>query len=159
MIELVAQAVTDELNNGTWSKDFTAVRSYADWDVALEGTACNLICDVVPVTYEDANLEDRGAVLWVCPVDVVFRRLMSDHVDKKTGRLNVAAVDDYVAFNREIYLHFMRSTRIQEEFKRTSQEWVSAYGRVGEALDSLLRTHHQWTGVFRLTYSVTDDLG
>ena len=157
MIELVAQAVTDELNNQTWSKPFTAVRSYAEWDIALDESQRNvgtLYCDVVPVTYEAADLEDRGTVLWQNPVDVVFRQLLHKQRDNAT-------IDSLVAFNREVYLHFMQAQRIDSNgyFKRTSQQWITAYGRVDSVTESVLRLQNQWTGVFRLTYGASDGLG
>ena len=157
MIELVAQAVTDELNSRTWSKKFTAIRSYAEWDIALdqEKSECGkLFCDVVPVTYESADLESRGAVTYLCPVDVVFRQLLHTTRDNAT-------IDSLIAFNREVYTHFMKPTRIDTDgkFVRQSQAWVTAYGRVDNVTESVLRLQNQWTGVFRLTYAGSDTIG
>jgi hypothetical protein len=155
----VADAVANELNANNFGQQFTARRSYADWDIALEETPATkgkLYCDVVPVTYESADREDRGAIRYLVPVDVVFRKLVPSSARVPDGCVSNEFIDCLVEFNEGVYEHFMATApRIDPAAKLVEQTWITAYGRIDAATESMLRLQSQWTGVFRLTYAVT----
>ncbi len=134
----VADGVADELNAATFSKEFCAERSYADWDIALEEndeTRGKLHCDVVPVTYVSADREYRAGIAYQVPVDVVFRKLVPPTARTASGRIDPAYIDDYVEFNESVYEYFMQPKALDSYSAAAllAPAWVTAYGRVDGA--------------------------
>ena len=153
----VAQGVTDDLNNNQdkFTLPFCAVRSYADWEIPLENADPGKIyCDVVPVTFVAADREARAFIAYETPVEVVFRVQVDPQWRGSSDRIPVKHLDPYQTFVEGVY-EFMMAPRALVAYPAAAciaQAWVTSYGRVDGATESILRLQNQWTSAFRLTY-------
>ena len=69
----IADAVVTALEAATLSKSIDPIRSYAEWDEALEEFD-ELHVDVVPLqTGPTTELDDRGSVEYACEIDIGVR--------------------------------------------------------------------------------------
>ena len=144
-------------------------RSYADWDLPLEEVPPpnlgRLLCDVVPAGASvKTELEDRGAIKYKVPVDIVLRLKFGPNI---AGRLDVAAVDPYVELVEQIHAYFCGErmalavpddglTPLTTEEEQQSMSWESTDILAAYRKDHL-RQYRQFTGIVRVTFSFTKD--
>lgn len=110
----VAEAVTAEINAAVAAEvfsigEFTAERSYVDWDAEfkdLEGMAVDVVFVMSPRD-EDVDLNAAGELLYQVSVDVVVRKRFTQ-ADRRTNssRLKNEAVDPLILLLLEIHEHF-----------------------------------------------------
>lgn len=147
-----AGAVLTALEDESFSQDFEPKRSYADWDLPLEGSE-GLHVDVVPVNAPDFELESRGSISYAPQVDIVIRKQLSQEEQDVDGGLVVSVIDALVYLVEEIAEFFVTDRFSQIEsiiWLRT--QILAAYKA------SHLRQYHQFTGIIRLTFSATTDV-
>ena len=144
----IADAVTTALASGTFSKQFTPVRSYAEWDDALEDLN-ELHVDVVPLqTGPATTLQERASVEYSCQVDIGVRyRFGTSEQESTTGRVDVVEVDGLKLLLQEIAEFFMVD-RLTDTNLATWQEtniqhsWSRPH----------LKNFRQYFGFVRLTF-------
>jgi hypothetical protein len=151
-----ADAVTAELNGHAFALEFTAERSYADWDLALDDEAQRgiLICDVVPVSRVVTDLETSGgSVAYEPATDIVFRKKFEPaDASNDDGRLTLEAVDELVALIEEVTEHFTPCALTATNPPRwKSTEIIAA------VMHKHLREFNQYTGIIRLTFDASTD--
>jgi len=141
--------------------DFTAVRSYAEWDVKLEEMD-SLHVDVVPAGQPVCRLADRGGTIEhqvVAHIGVRkrFRR------DQQTRRFELSEVDDLILITQKISEFFSSDSitgrpRTLSDFPKASWLEEGEGGNRSQILQlcdkAMLRQHSQYTGVVQLVYEV-----
>jgi hypothetical protein len=152
-----SDAVAAELNiptGHTWSLQFIAERTYADFDLPLEDDAIRgkLLCDVVPVSRLITDLESRGgSVAYEPSIDIVFRKKFEPaDAQEDDGRLTKAAVDELVALVEEVNEHFTPTALTTTD----AATWKSTE-IVAAVMHKHLREFNQFTGIIRLTFDAT----
>jgi hypothetical protein len=156
-----AQAVADALNNaiaGTFSKEFEAVRSYADWELPLEeNQGGNLMVDVVPNSQLTTDVETHGSLKYGPAVDVVVRLGLGPERRKASGRFNIEEIDELALFVLEIAQYFAISRfGDSDQFSFDAEvgtKILAAY------MPSHLRQNHQFTGIVRIPFRCSVILG
>jgi len=138
----VADAVAAELNGHSFSQEFTATRTYADWDEELTNSI--LRCDLVPVASMQTDLETRGSVSYLCSVDIGLRKKLDAG---SGGHVTAATVDDLVRLVEEV--HEWTIGRELDIATWDSTVLVAAF------VPEHLRQMNQFTGIVRITYSVS----
>lgn len=146
----IAEAVKEMLNAGTFSQQFCAERSYADWDMELDGEdAETLHVDVCGVTTkQEVELESRGSQSFTVPIDIaVRRRFKASEQDDRTGRVRVALVDALVELVEEIFCLFVpqRLTNFESGVWQSTQIVVNP-NRL------MLKNHREFQGIVRVTF-------
>jgi len=154
----VADGVTAEINAALEAGEFeglqfTAERSYADWkDDELEDLDC-LHVDVVPVRYDNTDLDSRGSVGYVCSVDIGVRKKFGQGDNSQSGRIRKEEVDRLVLLVEQLHEHFCkdllstfedatwRDTKIPTTFSRRH-----------------LRDARLFLGVIRVSFDVSKSL-
>ena len=144
----IADAVTTALAAGTFSKQFTPVRSYAEWDDALEDLN-ELHVDVVPLQTGPQIIHDeRGGVEYTCQIDIGVRyRFGTSEQESMTGRVDVVEVDGLKLLLEEI-AEFFIPVRLSDTnlatWKATDiqQSWSRPH----------LKNFRQYFGFVRLTF-------
>jgi hypothetical protein len=153
----VADAVTAELQTAVDSNEFAGLqfvpeRSYAVWDEELADLDC-LHVDVVPVNYEQTDLDARESVGYVVSVDVVIRQKFSQEKRVQSGKIDPEEIDRLVLFVEELheYLCKLRLTDYDEAIWRETAI-RSAYSR------EHLRTMGMFLGIVRVSFDVSERL-
>jgi hypothetical protein len=128
----------------------TVERSYADWELPLAAPT-PLRIDVVPVASPRTELDARGDVKFLVPVDVVLRKKFERlEQSAATGRLTRDDIDSLVKLVLEIHAFFLaRRLASFEAAIWDSTEILAA------SVPSHLRKQRQFTGVVRVTYDVS----
>lgn len=147
----IAEKIKDALNAANLSQSFTAVRSYADWDEALEDFD-TLHVDVVPVQNGPAtSLDDRSELDYTVEVDVAVRfRFGVTEQDSTTGRVDVDEVDALILLLQEI-AEFFTTDRLTDTNAAIWQgtDIKSSWSR------KHLREMRQFFGFVRVTFLAT----
>jgi hypothetical protein len=109
----IADAVTAEINGQSFSiGEFTAYRSYADWDDKFEDLT-TMAVDVVYVTRDtEIGLDSRGFIGYVCSVDIAVRKVFGPtdregNESNRAGRLKNTSVDPLVTLLEQIHEYFV----------------------------------------------------
>jgi hypothetical protein len=139
----VADAVTAELNGHVFSQEFTATRTYADWDEQL--STYELRSDVVPVASMPTELDTRGSVNYLCSVDIGIRKKLEAG---DSDRVDAEIVDPLVRLIEEIH-EWTIGKELNYDATWESTIFVAAY------VPEHLRQNNQFTGIVRVTYSVS----
>lgn len=150
----IADAVKDALEAGAFSVAIEPVRSYAEWDEALEDLN-TLHVDVVPVqTGPATELETRGEVEYTCEIDIGVRyRFGTSESESSTGRVAVEEVDRLKLLVQEIAEFFM-TDRFDDA---TAGVWQETEIKLGWSRKHL-RQMRQFFGFVRLTFLATRTL-
>lgn len=150
----IADAVTTALNAATLSKSFTAIRSYAEWEEALEDLDA-LHVDVVPLQTGPAfELDDRGSAEYTCEIDVGVRyRFGSESQESATGRVDVDEIDALKQLVQEIAEYFTPD-RFDDA---TAGLWQATEIKLGWSRKHL-RQMRQFFGFVRLTFTATREV-
>lgn len=148
-----AAAVTDALNDataGTFSQDFAAIRSYADWELPLEESAeaDAVFVDVVPVPQLESELETRGSLSYSPAVDVVVRKKLGPEKRDMNGRYALAEIDALVLFVQELAEFF-----VIDQFA-SGERWKQTDIRRAFVPHHLYE-NHQFTGQIRVTFETS----
>lgn len=158
----VAKAIVDDLNadpGGNFGTGFTAVRSYAEWEIALRDVG-ELKVDVVPVAYLLNEMADRnGTLLYQVAVHIGVRKRLRR--DSDTTRFDLAEVDDLVQLTRRLSDWFASDSGRPHELAAYPQAMWIAEGvknnrsEILQTCDKkMLRTGGQYTGVIQVLYEV-----
>jgi len=156
----VADAITTELTTAQTGgvfvglEDFAPERSYADWanDLdALEG----LKVDVVPVSYEQTELVDRGTIGYLCSADVGVRKWFDRSQQGAQNRITRSAIDRLVLFIQELHEFFCKPPDGIGRRLATyeSAVWQETKIRVTYSRKHL-HSHRMFLGIVRVQYSV-----
>lgn len=150
----IADAVVTALSAATFSKDFTPVRSYAEWEDALEDFG-TLHVDVVPLqTGPATELDDRDSVEYTCEIDVGVRyRFGTVEQDSLTGRVDPDEIDACKLLVQEIAEYFM-TDRFDDA---TAGIWQDTEIKLSWSRKHL-RELRQFFGFVRLTFLATRSL-
>lgn len=155
----IADAVTAEINGHTFAiGEFTATRSYADWDEDFKDIQENKpTVDVVFRATTAPELDDRNSLEYVVEIDIAVRqRFGSTARTSENGRLKNAAVDPLVKLLEEIHEYFVSergSTPLEAE---SDAYWQSS--------DVKLWCDHRklraglFYGWVRVTFSISKDI-
>jgi hypothetical protein len=156
----VADAITAELTNAQQAgafvglEPFTPERSYADWESdvqALDG----LHVDVVAATYEGNELGSRGAIHYLCSVDVGVRRWFNrSQSENVSGRIKRDEVDRLVLFVQELNAFFCNSGVGRRLATYEDAVWRATKIRTTYSRKHL-RDHRMFLGILRPTYLVS----
>jgi hypothetical protein len=147
----IADAITAALDTAAFSQAFTPVRSYAEWEDALEDLN-TLHVDVVPVqTGPATELDDRADVEYDCEIDigVRYRFGTADQVSA-TGRVDTAKVDELILLVQEIAEFFM----VDRLADANTAVWQDTEIKLGWSRKHL-RQLRQFFGFVRLTFKAT----
>lgn len=144
-------AVVAALNAETWTESFTAARSYADWDLALETSG--LFVDVVTAagSVETELVDRKGSLDYTVPVHIAIRErfTLAERVEA-TGRIDVAEIDALVELTDDIHAYF--ST---DRFSGSYDDIVWNETRLLICPDRrALREWGQFLGIVELRFSV-----
>jgi hypothetical protein len=156
----VADAIAAELATAQQAgafvdlESFVPERSYADWESDVEALN-GLHVDVVPTAYEGNELGSRGAIHYLCSVDVGVRRWFSRvQSETATGRIKTSEIDRLVLFVQELNEFFLsrgvgRRLATYEEAVWRQTKIRATYSR------KHLRDHRMFLGILRPTYLVS----
>ncbi len=155
-----AQAVTDALVTAlaasSFSQDFAVERSYADWELPLDDAdKGELRCDVVPVNNPKTELDGRTSLGYTLACDLILRqKLNTPHQDAQTGRITLPTVDDLVGLLLELHEFFCvdRFGNL-DDYVWEETEIRAAY------IAKHLREHRQFTGICRIGFSTSREVG
>jgi hypothetical protein len=139
----VADAVAAELNGRVFSQAFTAVRAYADLEEQLSNPGLRV--EVVPVEHVPVDLQTRGSAVYACAADVVVRKKLA-----AAGSSTVKAdeVDALVSLVEELHEWLMMRELAYEA------TWESTV-LISAVVHHHLRQWNQFTGIIRVTYSIS----
>lgn len=164
----VCEAVAEEINGNDWSIGVSAKRSRGDWDLRLsDSSSVNLRCDVVPVTYDDATLDNRDCINWVVPCHVVFRKLITQGDRDSDGAAKNSIIDPLEATVEEVFIHFFQQFQAENSGLSSfpaaaiayEPRWLTLYGIFsGSGEGGTLRNLGQFTSGFELVFEVSEDL-
>lgn len=148
----VADLVTDVLNDAQFGEgvEFTAERSYADWDLMLED-ADELRVDVVPVGHATSDLNSRGNSGYLVTLNIGIRKRFGQaESDQQTGRIDKAEVDRLVLLVEQIhellcsYQQRNLASNVAWRETKITDTYVAAH----------LRQDRQFTGLILCTFHV-----
>lgn len=149
----IADAVKDALVAGVsfGGVAVPAIRSYAEWDEALEDLN-TLHVDVVPLqTGPGTSLEARGEVEYTCEIDIGVRyRFGTADQELTTGRVDTDKVDALKLLVQTIAEFFM-TDRLADTHTASWQETEIKLGWSRKHL----RQMRQFFGFVRLTFMAT----
>lgn len=150
-----AEAVVTALNEaaeGTFSQNFVAERSYADWELPLEDAAPadQVLVDVVPVPQCDSELEDRGHVVYKPGVDIIVRKRITPNNRDGDSRIELAELDALEAFIVQLSNYFTT-----DRFADLADAIWDGTELRRRFVPEHLRRLHQFTGIVRLTFNVS----
>lgn len=153
----VAEALTADLLTAVTADEFTGLTfepewSFADWDDDLSDLDC-LKVDVVPVTYDETDLDARESVGYVVSCDVVIRKKFSQKYRRQDGKIDRDEIAALVLLVEEIheYLCKIRLTDYDEaSWKETTIR--STYSR------KHLRELSMFLGIVRVSFDVSERL-
>ena len=147
----IADDIVAALEVAALSKDIEPVRSYAEWDEALEDFDA-LHVDVVPLQTGPAiELDDRGSLEYTCEIDIGVRyRFGALEQDSQTGRVDLAELDRLKLLIQEIAEYFA-----EDRFSSSPYAvWQATEIKLGWSRKHL-RTMRQFFGFVRLTFLAT----
>lgn len=154
-----SDAVTAALNDRdefTPSIEFTAERSYADWELALNDPYLHI--DVVPVGHSnkrgmESGIDSRSSFAYLPMIDIGIRKRFGADEQTEDGRIVLAEIDNLVALQEEIgeYLTFLEIGDSGDFIWRDTEYRESC---LWETLDS----QRQYLGILRMTYEYVKDL-
>jgi hypothetical protein len=149
-----ADSIVALLQGAALSPAFTVERSYRQWQRAHEvAEGEGLRVDVVPVSGVEAELLGRGDLDYRPRTDIVVRKKFPQtDTTAGTGRIPNAKVDELVGLVTSI--HYLLTARRMAD--RDQAVWIEE-----EILAAYMPSHllkHQFTGVVRVTHSVTVEL-
>ena len=147
----IADAVVTALEAATLSKSIDPVRSYAEWDEALEEFDA-LHVDVVPLQTGPATaLEARAEVDYTCEIDIGVRyRFGTSEQESTTGRVATDEIDAFKLLVQEIAEYFMTDRFADSPYG----VWQETEIKLGWSRKHL-RQMRQFFGFVRLTFSAT----
>jgi hypothetical protein len=143
----VAEALKDQLNAGTYSQSFTAIRSYATRDMKIEELT-GLRVDVVPVIHKDASAMARKQVGYTIDCDIGIRKKFAASDRESDGTIKNSSVDPLVLLLEEIH----ESLIMQRLTTLNNAAWEGSAIRMTYS-PVHLREWGQFTGIARITYS------
>jgi hypothetical protein len=152
-----ADAIAAELNDYTFTPPLEFERTYADWSIALEN-ASTLRGDVVPVQDPECELETRGSLIYRPRYDIVLRKKFAPaDLESVAGhnerRVKKTAVDPLVNLLIDV------NTRLAARLLANDQDAVWEVPQiVAVVVHKHLKQWHQYTGIIRLTYAISQDL-
>jgi hypothetical protein len=150
----IADAVVTALEAATLSKAISPVRSYAEWEEALEDFD-ELHVDVVPLqTGPATELDDRGSVEYTCEIDIGVRyRFGTSEQESTTGRVGIDEVDGLKLLVQEIAELFITDRFADSPFAIWQDTTIKlSWSR------KHLRQMRQFFGFVRLTFLATRSL-
>lgn len=153
----VADAITTELAAAQVAgafvglEAFTPERNYADWATDIEELDL-LRVDAVPVTYAKNELESRGAVEYLCTVDVGVRRWFPLTMRETGGRIVKAKIDRLVLFIQELNEFFCKESG-RRLAAYDAAVWEETKIRITYSRKHLAQ-HQMFLGIVRVGYSV-----
>jgi hypothetical protein len=149
----VADDVTTALNEaaeGTFSREFSAERSYADWELPLEdsgSTDDRVLVDVTPVPPLPTELLTRGHIAYEPAVDVIIRVHLGPERRQANGKFELRELDELVLFTQQIAEFFTVGTlTCGARWKET--EIRRAF------VPKHLHDNHQFTSIVRVTFDI-----
>jgi hypothetical protein len=147
----VADAITAAINAATWSLDFRAERSYADFDDRLTDLE-RIKVDVVPKFDPQIELDTRATTGWELAVDVGVRKLFTQSdIDSTSGKIKLTALDQMVQLVEDL-AQFL----IEDRF--TALNSIGAVWMETRIPALYIRDHlrewSQFTGYIRLVFSL-----
>jgi len=153
----VAEGVTADLLTAVNANTFTGLTfvpewSFAEWDDELADFD-ELHVDVVPVNYDQSELDSRESTGYVVSVDVVIRKKFSQKYRTQNGKIDKEEINSLVLLVEKIheYLCKIRLTDYDEAIWRETNI-RSAYSR------EHLRTAGMFMGVVRVSFDVSERL-
>lgn len=168
----LAQAITDDLQSaaavGTFGLDFGSPNVlWADRTIELETTGV-LRVDVAPVSFE-VGMETRGSWVAQCKYDIgVRKRFNLAEQDIRTGKGSDDDIRSLVKLVSDLLGWFLpvppdcegrRFASIPEAIWVSEPDGSLPYARTPVTIDwDHLRTLHQFTGWFPVTYQVSRDV-
>lgn len=150
-----AQAAVDALNEAdTFSQEFEAERSWADWDLPLEDQPSErereqVRVDAVPFGDITIELETPGTLKYRLTIDIAVRCRLGPERRGPNGRFNNAELDAFALLTQEI-VEFFAVNRIgdSEQFA-----WDSTDGKITTFnVPKHLRENHQYTSIIRVPF-------
>lgn len=135
---------------------FTPERSYADWANDLDELE-GLRVDVVPISYDEAELEGREVVSYLCRSHVGIRKWFPrSQAEGASNRIPQVDIDRLVFFVQELNEFFCQESgrRLSAYPEAVWQETkiVTTYSR------KYLRDNRMFFGLLRVNYSVAKAL-
>ena len=157
-----ADAVVDALNadpQTNFGQVFEAERSYADWELALEDDSNQrgqLKVDVVPVGQLATDIETRATLNYSPAVDVVVRVGLGPERRQADGKFTLEEIDALVLLVQGI-AEFFSINRIGAD---SEFSWNAEVGTkiLAAYKPTHLRQNHQFTGVVRIPFYVSQEL-
>jgi hypothetical protein len=152
-----AEAIKNQLNAETLSLEFKAERSYADWDEKLTDSGI-LHVDVVPITIQAIELEDRSSLKYTTLTHIGIRQRFADTEQNQAGKIDNATIDALVYFTQEITELFAppaaAAGRLVDYNAAVFEEFAPGmhYNR------AMLRQNNQFTAIVRVIHDVTKTL-
>lgn len=146
-----AQAVVDELNEDpetNFGLNFTAERSYADWDLPLEDLD-ELHVDVVPHPQSKTELSVSDTLSYEVRSTILVRKRFGTDFQDNSGRTIVDEVDTLVGVVEAIAEYFVKLVMTND----TDAIW-QAVELPDHYVRDHLREHRQFTGTVRLTHRI-----
>lgn len=157
----LAEAITAELAAASFDGlSFDPVRSYADWELELrELNVLNV--DVVPVAYDETDLDGRGSVGYACSIDIGVRKRFGQSDLEKCGSVVLAEIDRLVLFVQELHEFFIKASS-DTTIGRRLQNYTDASWRETRITSTYSQKHlrdmQMFLGIVRVTYDAGKDL-
>lgn len=160
----VANAVVAKIQDSELEHDFVPERSYADWDLKLEGMDLlelrdidKLRVDVVAhTTQQQSGVSARGKARFIVPVDIAVRRKFGKDKQKEdSGRIKVEEIDALVLLVQTLCVMFTQA--VLEIDGYDGAVWDSENGGtqvLANPDQKQLREKRQFTGLVRLFFRV-----
>lgn len=156
----VAESVVAMVENSVslTTREFTARRSYLEWDLDLKGLDSpelssdeKLLIDVVAhTTGQEIEPGDRGSVRFTIPVDIGVRKKFGDtELDQTTGRVKLEEIDGLVLLVEQIALLFVLQ-RLPDELETVYDDNKGGVKILANPLRDHLREMNQFTGIVRV---------
>lgn len=160
----VATAILKDLNANpktNFGVKFIAVRSYAEWDVALEGSGLDeLHVDVVPAGQPINTLADRGGnIEYETVIHIGIRQRFRR--GGETKRFDLSEIDPLVLLTERIADYFASDGGVPHQLSTMNSATWKPEGTGNESSGilqpvdkTMLRMHGQFTGIVQLIYEV-----
>lgn len=155
----IAAAIAAEINAGTWTLQFEARESRADFAEKLEDQT-SLLCDVVPLMRPRLELDATRLLTWTVPVTIGLRKLLSDPVRRPSdGSIDPSEIAKYEAQLVDLFKYFAPSTTNPSGRALTSEPtaaWDDSSEIIALYRQDFLARHSQYWGMIRVVYSVPE---
>jgi hypothetical protein len=149
----VADAIAAELNATDFGIEFTAVRSYADWDENL-GDLDTLHCDVTPFSVDVSRVSLSEADYKVT-IGVLIRKRFA--TPDAGGKIKLTDIDPLVELLEKIIEHFMPSQESGQAGRLPTMQdaaWDDDSDIKASYSRKVLRGNSQFSGWIHLVYVV-----